>query len=258
LEWFEGQGKMMISVEQHEKVSVVRMQHGKVQAMDLEFCSALADKLDELSDAGTVATVLTGTGKVFSAGVDLKRLVAEPPDYVDEFFPALTRLFYSAWSFSGPLVTAINGHALAGGCVLANCGDWRVLAEGATIGMPESRVGLPLPVEGIEVIRGGVTTSLLNQVVCEGRSWNGNEAVTAGLADEVLSAETVLDKSIEKAARMAETNRQVFELGKRQIRQPVTNRILNDRESHNELVQDLWKSEEVRETVRRFVAERLG
>ena len=234
------------------------MQHGKVQAMDLEFCSALADKLDELSNAGTVATVLTGTGKVFSAGVDLKRLVAEPPEYIDEFFPALTRLFFSAWSFSGPLVTAINGHALAGGCVLANCGDWRVLAEGATIGMPESRVGLPLPVEGIEIIRGCVATSLLNQVVGEGRSWNGDEAVSAGLADVLATPEKVLDIAVEKAQRMAETNRQVFELGKRQIRQPVTDRIINDRASHNDLVQSLWKTDEVRETVRRFVAERLS
>ncbi len=248
----------MISIEQSGEISVVRMQHGKVQAMDLEFCTAVADKLDELSDAGTVATVLCGTGKVFSAGVDLKRLVSEPPDYIDEFFPALTRMFFSAWSFSGPLVTAINGHALAGGCVLANCGDWRLLAEGATIGMPESRVELPLPVEGIEVIRGGVTTSLLNQVVGEGRSWNGAEAVSAGLADVLVAHESVLELSIEKAQRMAEMNRQVFELGKRQIRQPVTNRILSDRESHNDLVQSLWKSQEVRETVRRFVAERLS
>jgi len=248
----------MISVNQQGNVSVVRMQHGKVQAMDLEFCTVLADKLDELSDAGSVATVLTGTGGVFSAGVDLKRLVAEPPEYVDEFFPALTRLFFSAWSFAGPLVTAINGHALAGGCVLANCGDWRILAEQATIGMPESRVGLPVPVEGIEVIRGGVTTSLLNQVVGDGRSWSGQEAVTAGLADVLVSRDTVLQRAMERAQRMAESNRQVFELGKRQIRQPVTNRILDDRESHNELVQALWKSEEVRQTVRQFVAERLS
>ncbi len=247
----------MLHVEIFGDVTLVRMRHSKVQAMDLEFCSALADRLDDLDGAGTPATVLTGTGKIFSAGVDLKRLVAEPPDYVDSFFPALTRLFWSAWSFSGPLVSAINGHALAGGCVLANCGDWRVLAEEATIGMPESRVGLPLPVEGIEIIRGSVTTSLLNQVVGAGRSWKGAEAVSSGLADALVPEESVLDTAIEQAGRMAGTNRQVFELGKSQLRHPTTCRILGDRDSHNEKVMALWKSEAVRDTVRKFVAERL-
>lgn len=238
-------------------VTVLQMQHGKVQAMDLEFCTAVADRLEELGKHDGGAVVLTGTGRVFSAGVDLKRLVSESPEYVDFFFPALRRLFASAWSFSGPLVVAVNGPAVAGGCVLASAGDWRVLAAGAVIGMPESRLGLPLPAEGIEIIRHVVTPGKLPQILGEGRNWQDSAAVAVGLADQIASGDQLLETAVEHARRMAEADPEVVRLGKRQLRHQVSGRIEEHQARFGGEVLALWKSDRVREKVRQYVAERL-
>ena len=144
----------MVEVTNVGPIAVVVLKHGKVNAMDIELLESATATLKELAASNSVgAVVLTGTGTVFSAGVDLKRLIAETPAYLDRFFPAIRKLFFEAFTFPKPLVGAINGHALAGGCVLACSCDYRVLNREAKIGMPELRVGLPLPPEGIEILR---------------------------------------------------------------------------------------------------------
>ena len=73
------------------------LKHVKVNALDIELLESLTETLNELAASNSVgAVVLTGTGTVFSAGVDLKRLIAEPPAYLDRFFPALRKLFSSS------------------------------------------------------------------------------------------------------------------------------------------------------------------
>src|SRR5262249_54010941 len=78
----------MIHIEREGAVSVLRIEHGKVQAMDLELMSAFSETLDELRSLRPGSVILTGTGSAFSAGVDLPRLLEGGPDYVKEFIPA--------------------------------------------------------------------------------------------------------------------------------------------------------------------------
>lgn len=248
----------MFTTEILQSVIVLRMNRPPVQAMDLEFCRGLADQLDEIEQSPPGAVLLTGSGRVFSAGVDLKRLVAEPPGYVDDFLPALRRLFRTAWEFPPPLVVAINGAALAGGCVLAGCGDWRVLSQAAVIGMPESRVGLPLPAEGIEITRAAVGERTLPRIVGRGEKWSGDAAIEAGLADELAGPAELEAVAMEHARRLAESDPAVFRLGKQQVRHFVSARIDEHHARFGRQVQGHWKSERIRDAVRRFVAERLG
>src|SRR5690606_15976287 len=127
-------------------VAVLRMAHGPVNAMDLELCQALSERFSDLADDPARAVVVTGSDRAFSAGVDLKRATAGGDAYIDEFLPALADAFRAAFELPKPLVAAVNGHAIAGGCVLAACADVVLMAEGtARIGVPELRVGVPFP-----------------------------------------------------------------------------------------------------------------
>ncbi len=137
----------MIELTRRGGVAILRMAHGKANALDLEFCDALTRQLDECRQSPDRAIVLTGTGRMFSAGVDLLRLVDGGAVYVREFLPAVCRTFEALFSLMKPVVAAINGHAIAGGCVIACAADYRMMArEPGRIGISELLVGVPFPV----------------------------------------------------------------------------------------------------------------
>ena len=128
----------MIDSKVVDGIAVLAMTHGKVNALDIEFCDTLAAHFDDLRRSDAKAVVLTGQGKIFSAGVDLKRLSAGGAEYIRQFLPALHRLYEAAFFHPKPVVAAVNGHAIAGGCVLAACADRRIMARDAgRIGVTE-------------------------------------------------------------------------------------------------------------------------
>src|SRR3984957_16035225 len=124
----------MLETEDRSGVTVLRLKHGKVNALDTELLRAITAAIGGLDPAAAV--VLTGHGAAFSAGVDLKRIVDGGHPYVREFLPALTGPVLAVFNPPGPVVPAINGHAIAGGCVLAAACDVRLMA-GGRIGLSE-------------------------------------------------------------------------------------------------------------------------
>src|SRR5262249_62216638 len=102
----------------------------------------------------TRALVVTGTGPMFCAGVDLRRLLREPPAYLDRFLPALDRMFETLLFLPKPVVAAVNGHAIAGGCVLAcMCARRLAARRAARMGVTELLGGLPFPAPALETLR---------------------------------------------------------------------------------------------------------
>ena len=136
---------VMIRIERVGDVDLVRIEHGKVNALDTELLAAMADALDAIV-ASTSAAVITGNGRVFSAGVDLRRVVDGGAPYVAELIPALHRAFMAVFTCRRPVVAAIDGAAIAGGCIIAAACDQRLMADGpAMIGTTELVVGVPFP-----------------------------------------------------------------------------------------------------------------
>src|SRR4051812_13759621 len=152
----------MIDLTHRGDVAILRMAHGKANALDLEFCAALTTQLEDCERSAAGAIVLTGTDRMFSAGVDLPRLVAGGAAYVREFLPALDRMLQALFSLATPVVAAINGHAIAGGCVMACAADYRIMArEPGRIGVTELLVGVPFPVVPLEIMRFAVPSGHL-------------------------------------------------------------------------------------------------
>src|SRR5256714_12313720 len=117
----------MIKVEPvSQSVTLVRFDHGRVSALDLEFLVAVRAELAALAETDA-ALVLTGTGRAFSAGVDLVRLIEGGPGYVADFIPTLAGAFADIFAYQRPVVAAVNGHAIAGGCVIVSCADHRLM-----------------------------------------------------------------------------------------------------------------------------------
>lgn len=241
----------MIEVEHHDDgVRVVRIVHGKVNALDLELTEALVDQFDHLADESDVrAVVLTGTGRGFSAGVDLRRAVDDGATYVERFLPSLVQAFVSLFSLPIPAVAAVNGYAIAGGCILAAACDIRVLARGARIGASELQVGVPFPVAALEVL-GHACGHHQEEVVFRGALISDEEAVRVGLAHEIVDGGAVLSRALEVARSLAAIRPDAYRMAKQQMRRPALTRIEQDQRSVDPAAFEVWASDATAAVIR--------
>lgn len=221
-------------------IAVLRLAHGPVSAMDVELCEGVAAACRGL-DESVRAVVLTGTGRSFSAGVDLRRFLAEGGPYAARMLAALDEVFLAAFELRLPMVSAVNGHAIAGGCVLAACADVTLMAEGrGRIGLPELRVGVPFPRTALEVMRHAVGAVVLRRMVVGGRSYLPAEAAAIGLVDEVVPAEDLLTVAVARARALAEEiPADTFALTKAQLRHDAVDRMQRHADEGDQ-VEELW------------------
>src|SRR5262249_30338219 len=212
----------MIKSDVVDGIAVLTLNHGKANALDIELCDALAMRFAELRKSDEKAVILTAQGKIFSAGVDLKRLSSGGAHYVRQFWPALHRLYEAVFFHPKPVVTAINGHAIAGGCVLACCADRRIMArEGGRVGVTEILVGVPFPALAFEIVRFAVPPRYLPEFTLSGATYATDEALRRGWVDEVTEPGKLIDDAISVARELSRLSPAAFAQTKSQIRQPA-------------------------------------
>ena len=244
----------MLTTETHGDVTLVRLSHGKVNAFDVELMREWTATFEALERGQNSAVVLTGSGSVFSAGVDLRRLTAGGPAYIQEFLPIFSDAFFKTFMFSKPLVAAVNGHAVAGGCILACACDYRVMAQGTgRIGTPELSVGVPFPSVAIEILRLTLPAHRLQALIYGGLTCNPEEALANGFVDELAPADSLLERALEIATRLGSLPRASFALTKRLIRQPSWERVDAHARSVEKEILEAWSSPAVLDAVQAYV-----
>jgi enoyl-CoA hydratase len=247
----------MFELTRRGHVAVLRMAHGKANAMDLEFVRGLNAQVHAVQQSDARALVITGQGKMFSAGVDLVRVVDGGAAYVRDFLPAMNHAFEGLFAFPKPLVVAVNGHAIAGGCVLACCADYRVMArEPGRIGIPELLVGVPFPVVPLEIVRFATPRQHLQALIYRGLTLQAEDAFRYGLVDAVVDPDRLLDEAMAVADQLAGIAFEAFHLTKRLLREPVI-RLMRDGGVIDGVVQDAWAGDAVLGAVRDYVARTL-
>jgi enoyl-CoA hydratase len=236
-------------------VAVLRMAHGPVNAMDLELCQALAGRFRRLAADPARAVVITGSDRAFSAGVDLKRCTEGGDEYVEKFLPALADAFRAAFELPKPLVAAVNGHAIAGGCVLAACADVVLMAEGAArIGVPEIRVGVPFPRIALEVLGIAVGERGARELVVGAQTYPPGQAEQLGLVHEVVPTAELASRAVAAAAGLArDVPPDTFATTKGQLRRAALERTARYADE-DEPVATLWKRHIADGWVARYLA----
>jgi enoyl-CoA hydratase len=237
----------------------LRLESGKVQALDLELTSALGREIDRAAAEDAPPLVVTGSGSSFSAGVDLVRVLKEGTDYIGRFLPALGEALTALFGYEGPVISAINSHAVAGGALLAWCGDLRVMADGnGRIGVPELRVGVPFPAAAIEILRfatGGRGAQALAYV---GGTMTAYEALAASLVDEVVPADGLQHRAQALATTLAAIPRASFRMTKRALRAPHIEGLQRHGAATDAEVLRVWQAPETLAAIRGYVERTLG
>jgi enoyl-CoA hydratase len=245
----------MIEVSLRGGVTIVTMVHGKANALDVEFCEAIAAQFDKLRAASAKAVVLTGQGKIFSAGVDLLRLSEGGAPDVRRFLPALHRLYDAVFFFPKPVVAAVNGHAIAGGCILQCCADKRIAAkDGGRIGVTELLVGVPFPALPFEIMRATTPPRYLADGMFSGATFTPDVALTRGLVDELADAPALLDRAVAAAETMAALPPKAFAHTKQQVRQGVADALERHGKRVDAAATEVWTAPETLDRVKDYVS----
>lgn len=170
---------------------------------------AIQDRLRELAEEATRrddvrAVVIYGGEKVFAAGADIKEMQAMDHTAMVVRSRALQESFTAVARIPKPVVAAVTGYALGGGCELALCADIRIAADNAKLGQPEILLGLIPGAGGTQRLSRLIGPAKAKDLIFTGRMVRADEALTLGLVDRVVAAEKVYEEAHAWAAKLAQ------------------------------------------------------
>jgi len=249
----------MLTINYQEEIALLTLSHGGASALDLEFCLAIHQALEDIQQSSARALVITGKGAVFSAGVDLNRLIQGKGDYIAEFLPAFGQLLERLLFFPKPVVAAINGHAIAGGGLMACTADTRLMAAGAgRIGVPELRVGVAFPPLAMEIMRSRLFPPAITDVVLSGKLCDPEAARHSGMVHKVVSPDELLSTALAKAKKLAEVQPELYASAKAQLNQPIREAIDQGNALWEAQVLEQWQSDQAMASLASYIKMMFG
>ena len=246
-------------LEETDEVAVLHMEQDRANVMGDAFLDAANGLLDDFESSDARALVFTGPGTIFSGGLDLPRLVGLDRDAMRTFLTRLGDFMLRVFQLDRPVVAAINGHAVGGGCVLALQTDYRIMTtRPAKIGLSEAQLGIGLPAGVVETLRAQVPASSLVPIALQGELMSGERAAHLGLVQELAVPEALMDRAHAKAKKLAQSPRASYAHIKQALRAPVLASIESTRESVDERFLDTWFSDEGRTRITKMVQSLLA
>jgi Delta3-Delta2-enoyl-CoA isomerase len=245
----------LVRVEVDERMRRVVLCHG-ANALDEALLDALLGTLDGLAGEGAPALVLSSAHRtVFCPGLDLKRLDQKPREAVRTVMVGFNAVLRRLAAYPGPTVAAIDGHAIAGGCLLAMACDRRVMARfGARLGLSEVNLGIPVPAGAVHMLLELYSTRAVEQMVLEGDGFGGERAAELGLVERLAERGAVLADASRLASHLAARPASSFATAKRYLRGALAEAMRVADEAELECFLDHWFEADTQDRIGALVA----
>ncbi len=246
----------LVRLEERGRLRVVQLDKGRGNAIDPPLVEELIAAVARIrSDASARGVLLASAHpKLFCPGLDLVTLVELDRAAMSSFMLRFATLVQDLYSLPVPVVAAVGGAAVAGGCVLALTADWRLLKPEAPIGLNEVKVGVPLPWTVSLLLQGAVGPAALASVAMLGRNFSGEAAITAGLADELAAADGFEAACVARLEEFADKDAYAFGRIKSYLRETTLARMKAEEETRLPEWLDGWFSPATRERIAATVA----
>jgi enoyl-CoA hydratase len=243
---------MSVRTEMAGPVAVLTLDRPPMNALDIAFCEAITAAVEAtVADEAVRAVVLTGAGPAFSAGVDLQVVPDLDTPAQDALLDAINRMVLTLYGAPLPVVAAVNGHAIAGGIVLAVCADHRVAATTGRHGLTEVAVGVRFPACTSEAVQAELDARAVRRLVFSGELLSSQEAQALGVYDEVV--ERPLEQALKVAGTWGAHPRSMYGEIKSAVRAATLERMARV-EIDGDPLKGGWLSEEMREMARARLA----
>ena len=229
-------------------IALVVLANPPMNAMQAGLLEELATLFEGLAGNRDVrAAVIAGEGRAFSAGLDLKQVPELDRPGQRRLVDALNHCIGTLYAWPKPLVAAVNGHAIAGGLILALCADWRIAAEvPMQVSLAEVRVGVTYPVAALEVARGELAPAMARRLVLLGEVLDAASAVAERVFDACVPASQLRGDALAAAQRHAALPPMAFATTKAELRAVALSRIASARAGQGEPRLTAWLGEEMR------------
>jgi enoyl-CoA hydratase/carnithine racemase len=235
-------------------IATVTLDRPKVNAINEQVVLELRNVFRELVlDARVKAVILTGRGSFFSFGFDIPEFMDYPKDEFRRFIMSFSELVQRIFVFPKPVVAALNGHTVAGGCVLAIACDRRVMAGGkAKIALNEITLGASVFTSIAEILKYTVGPGTAQLLLYTGKMISAEEALALGLVDKAVSAEDIYSEALGAANELAGWDAFAFGSIKRLLRKETLERIENHEKGSVSDFVDIWYSPDTREKLKKI------
>lgn len=229
-------------------IALLTLRRGKVNALVSDVLTDLRQAVDDAADAQ--ALVVTGHGPFFSFGFDVPHIHAGTREQFAAFLHEFADLYHHMFTRPVPIVAAINGHAVAGGCMLALTADRRLMVRGkARISLNEIQFGASVPAGAVEMLRFAVGDRAATEILTTGRFFSAEEAVGLGLVDRAVDD---LESAAIDEARSLSRHLPAFSSMKRMLRRDAAARMRTGEAASIEQFLDIWYSPETQAQVARI------
>ena len=229
-------------VEDH--IYHITLDRGKSNAMHLEMICELSTAIEEAEQNPAIeGLILSGKENFFTSGLDLITLYQYDEVQMQNFWTAFISLLHKFTCFSKPTVSAITGHSPAGGCVLAICCDYRVMADGDfIIGLNEVPVGIIVPESIFKLYSFWLGEGLAYRSLLEGKLFKPLEAKEVGLVDEVVAFNRIQNAAIRKIKSMTQFEKNAWRTSKLNFRKQLIAEFEKDQtETINQVLEQWWR-----------------
>jgi 3,2-trans-enoyl-CoA isomerase len=244
----------MIKMEYHDGVACITLAKGTTNALDLQLLTELSENITHISKNPDVhGLVLTSSNeKFFSIGFDVHTLYEASREDFTDFYRAFNRTCLELYTLLKPTVAAVTGHAIAGGCALTLCCDYRYIAEGRKLmGFNVLKLGLPVPYLVGCILQQTTGARTAREIADTGEFYPPEKLLQMGMVDCVLPQEEVIPRSIEKACSLGVLPHKAFAITKRNRVERIKTQVEEHLKKEEYSFVDCWFSQEARTLIKK-------
>ncbi len=238
-----------VSIEHQNQIAILKLNREITNAINGDLVLALDSALkSQTADPDVLGMVLTSSNrKFFSIGLDIPNLFALGEEDFRSFYQSYNQMCLGMLTTPKPLVAGIAGHAIAGGCILGLCCDYRFISEGhKLIGLNEIKLGVPVPYVADCILRKLIGHRLARDVMDSGGFLEPEEAYRLGMVDRILPVEEVVSQSVEKARELSSDSLEAFTLIKSSRVHALKREITAQLAEREEAFIKCWYSDDAR------------
>lgn len=243
-----------VTVSKENQVAEVILCRGKVNALNEALVEELKACFEELeADADARAIILTAKGRFFSFGFDIPEFFDHSREAFTRYLTKFAELYTYLFTYPKPVIAALNGHTVAGACMLATACDYRIMVEGkAKISLNEVSFGSSVFAGAVEMLKACVGHAYAETILLSGDMFSAEDALNIGLIHEVAREDSLREDAMAMARKFATTDPQAFRSIKMLLRRPIAELMVQREAASIEEFVDIWYSETTRKQIERI------